>query len=75
MGIARRRHPLRGMRGRHYAVAAGGRDMTCRTAVEHLLKHSPAWPLLEALAITAAALLVVTLAVELGAAVAACLPL
>jgi hypothetical protein len=49
--------------------------MTCRTAVEHLLKHSPAWPLLEALAITAAALLVVTLAVELGAAVAACLPL
>jgi hypothetical protein len=35
-----------------------------------LLRHPPGWPLPEALAITAAALLVVTLAVELGA----CLP-
>jgi hypothetical protein len=39
--------------------------MTCRTAVERLLRRPPGWPLLEALAITAAALLVVTLAVEL----------
>ena len=38
------------------------------------LRRPPGWPLLEALAITAAALLAVTLAVELGAAVAACLP-
>ena len=39
-----------------------------------LLRRPPGWPVLEALAITAAALLVVTLAVELGAALAACLP-
>jgi len=38
------------------------------------LRHPPGWPLPEALAIIAAALLVATLAVELGAAVAACLP-
>jgi hypothetical protein len=37
-------------------------------------RRPPGWPVLEALAITAAALLVVTLAVELGAALAACLP-
>ena len=48
--------------------------MTGRSALERLLKHPPGWPLPEALAITAAALLVVTLAVELGAALAACLP-
>jgi hypothetical protein len=38
------------------------------------LRRPPGWPLLEALAIAAAVLMVVTLAVELGAAVAACLP-
>jgi hypothetical protein len=48
--------------------------MTCRTAVERLLRRPPGWPLLEALAITAAALLVVTLAVELIGALAACSP-
>jgi hypothetical protein len=48
--------------------------MTCCSAVERLLRHPPGWPLLEALAITAAVLLVVTLAVELGAALAACSP-
>jgi hypothetical protein len=37
-------------------------------------RRPPGWPLLEALAITAAALLVVTLAVELIGALAACLP-
>ena len=36
------------------------------------LRHPPGWPLLEAMAIAAAALLVVTLAVELGAAVFSC---
>jgi len=46
--------------------------MTCRTAIERLLKRPPGWPLPEALAITAAALLVATLAVELGAAVFSC---
>jgi hypothetical protein len=35
------------------------------------LRRPPGWPFLEALAITAAALLVLTLAVELGAALAA----
>ena len=44
--------------------------MTGRTAIERLLRRPPGWPLPEALAITAAALLVVTLAVDLGA----CLP-
>jgi hypothetical protein len=39
-----------------------------------LLRHPPGWPLLEALTITAAALLVVTLAVDLGAALVACSP-
>ena len=48
--------------------------MTGRTAIERLLRRPPGWPLPEALAITAAALLAVTLAVDLGAAVAACLP-
>ena len=48
--------------------------MTGRTAIDTCLRHPPGWPLLEALAITAAALLAVTLAVELGAALAACLP-
>jgi hypothetical protein len=46
--------------------------VTCRRAVERLLKRPPGWPLPEALAIAAAALLAVTLAVELGASVAAC---
>jgi len=36
------------------------------------LRRPPGWPLPEALAIAAAALLAVTLAVELGASVAAC---
>jgi hypothetical protein len=44
--------------------------MTCCRAVESLLRHPPGWPLPESMAITAAALLAVTLAVEL----AACLP-
>ena len=42
--------------------------------VERLLRRPPGWPLPEALAIIAAALLAVTLAVELGGALAACLP-
>jgi hypothetical protein len=39
-----------------------------------LLRHPPGWPLLEALAITAAVLLVSVLAVELVVALAACSP-
>jgi hypothetical protein len=49
--------------------------MNSQVLLTSCLRRPPAWPLPEALAITAAALLVVTLAVELGAAVAACLSL
>jgi hypothetical protein len=35
--------------------------MTCRSAVERLLRRPPGWPLLEALFIAAAILLVLTL--------------
>ena len=35
--------------------------MTGRSAIERLLRHPPGWPVLEAMAITAAALLVLTL--------------
>jgi hypothetical protein len=48
--------------------------MTCCSAVERLLRHPPGWPLLEALAITAAVLLAMTLAVEMVSALAACSP-
>jgi hypothetical protein len=49
--------------------------MNCRGILAGWLQRPPGWPLLEALAITAAALLASVLAVELGAALAACLPL
>jgi hypothetical protein len=49
--------------------------MNCQGFLNSCLRRPPGWPLLEALAIAAAVLMVVTLAVELGAAVAACLPL
>jgi len=61
-----------------YAVAAGGRDMTGHRAIERLLKHPPGWPLLEALASTAAALFLLTAVMDLWAtlssALATCLP-
>ena len=44
--------------------------MTGHSTIERLLRHPPGWPVPEAMVLTAAALLVVTLAVELGA----CLP-
>jgi hypothetical protein len=39
--------------------------MSCQGFLDTWLRRPPGWPLLEALAVTAAALLVVTLAVEL----------
>jgi hypothetical protein len=48
--------------------------MTCRSAIERLLKRPPGWPVLEVLAITAAALLVLTLTTCHKVPALACLP-
>jgi multisubunit Na+/H+ antiporter MnhC subunit len=52
----------------------GDRPMNCQGILNSCLSRQPGWPLLEALVITAAVLLVSVLAVELGAAMAACSP-
>jgi len=53
--------------------------MAGRRAVERLLRHPPGWPLLEVLAITAAALFFLTAVTDLWAtlssALATCLPI
>jgi hypothetical protein len=48
--------------------------MNCQGFLNSCLRRPPGWPLLEALAITAAALLVSVLAVELVGTLAACSP-
>jgi hypothetical protein len=55
-------------------ASCAGRTCTGGLQTRPYKRRQPGWPVLEVLAIAAAALLAMTLAVDLGAALAACSP-
>ena len=62
------------MNRRGILASCAGRTCTGGFQTRPYKRRPPGWPVLEALAIAAAALLAMTLAVDLGAALAACSP-